>query len=421
MNKYSIGKFNLDCLAQEYGTPLYVMNGNAIIKRANAFNKAKQWQNLKVIFAYANKAFCSLATTKLLNKQGFYFDVVSSGEIAVILEAGVEPSKIIFHGNNKTEQEIKYALEKKIGYFVVDNYSEYARINKFAKIKQNIIVRINPCIRAETHSAVQTANWDSKFGFTMSQETLDVISEIAKNNNFEGIHIHIGSQIFGVKSYLEAIDKIIPFIKQIINEGININILDLGGGFGIRYTENDPNIDDETISNNLSKILEYLNKSLTKEKIKVKTVIFEPGRSLVANAGCTVYKVGDIKKYGDKKTYIVVDGGMYESPRFALYGSKYTVSAVNNYSDKKTNKVTIVGKCCESGDIIAEDVMIQNVEIGDYIVVESTGAYNFSMASNYNNNLVQPVVLVIDDKKEIIVKGQNINDLISRNVVPEWL
>lgn len=421
MKTYNVGKFSLETLAQKYGTPLYIFDANAIIKRVNAINSVKNNKNVEVRLAYANKAFCSLATTKILDKLGLFFDVVSSGEIAFMLAAGVDASKLIFHGNNKTDDEIKFAIHNKIGTIVLDNISEYKRINNCTKSKQNILVRINPCIHAETHKAVQTSNWDSKFGFTLSNETLNLISDISHNHNFEGIHIHIGSQIFDVHSYYESIDKILTFVKEVNNLGIKVNTLDLGGGFGVKYIDEDPDITDETLALNLNKILEYFNNALIKENIDIKTVIFEPGRAIIANAGYTLYKVGDIKKFGQKKTYIVVDGGMFESPRFALYGSKYTVSTVKNSDDKKTNKVSIVGKCCESGDIIAEDVMIQDVQVGDLIVVESTGAYNYSMASNYNNNLVPAVIMILDDKEEIIIKGQNINEMISRNVMPEWL
>lgn len=272
----------------------------------------------------------------MLSNLGYKFDVVSAGEIAVMLKAGISAENLIFHGNNKTPSEIEYAIKNKVGYFVIDNASELAKINSLAKSKQNILVRINPCIHAHTHKAVNTSASDSKFGFIINSKTLDIIKEINEKHNFLGIHIHIGSQIFGSEPYYDAVDKIVDFIKELNNFKIVVNTLDLGGGFGVKYTDSDPLITNQTYTNTVKDILMHLSEKCNEKNVKIQNVIFEPGRSLIADAGYTVYTIGDIKAFENGKKYIVVDGGMFESPRHALYGSNYTISSVEHFDKEKT-------------------------------------------------------------------------------------
>ena len=421
MKSNCIGKFEISELIKEYCTPLYIVDADILKKRAVAFNSVKKLSKYNVDFAYANKALCTVAIGKILNNLGYKFDVVSAGEIAIMLKAGVPAENLIFHGNNKTLVEIEYAVKNGVGCFVVDNTSELERINSVNKLKQNILVRINPCIQAHTHKAVNTSASDSKFGFIINQKTIDIIRQISERHNFLGIHTHIGSQIFGSEPYYDAINKIVDFIKELYNLGIVVSTLDLGGGFGVTYTDADPSITNQTYINTLNDILIHLSTKCNEEKVKIKNVIFEPGRSLIANAGYTIYTIGDIKTFANGKKYIVVDGGMFESPRHALYGSNYTISSVENFDKEKNEIVSVVGKCCESGDVIVEYVKLQSVNVGQHIIVESTGAYNYSMASNYNLNLVPPILMIDGSNKEIIVRRQSMDEILSLHTLPEWL
>ena len=421
MKDNCIGKFKILDLINEYCTPLYIVDAEILKKRALAFNDVKKLSQYNVDFAYANKALCAVAVARMLSNLGYKFDVVSAGEIAVMLKAGISAESLIFHGNNKTASEIEYAIKNKVGYFVIDNASELAKINSLAKSKQNILVRINPCIHAHTHKAVNTSASDSKFGFIINSKTVDIIKEINDKHNFLGIHIHIGSQIFGSEPYYDAVDKIVDFIKELNNLKIVVNTLDLGGGFGVKYTASDPLITNQTYTNTVKDILMHLSEKCNEKNVKIQNVIFEPGRSLIANAGYTVYTIGDIKTFENGKKYIVVDGGMFESPRHALYGSNYTISSVEHFDKEKNQIVSVVGKCCESGDIIVEDVKLQSVNVGEHIIVESTGAYNYSMASNYNLNLVPPILMIDGSNKEIIVRRQSVDEILSLHALPEWL
>ncbi len=420
-----IGGFKAVDLASRFGTPLYVMDAKYIREVLSKMNAALKTFGDGAV-AYASKAFSTLATTSLMAKTGAWFDCVSGGEQYLLLKAGVDPKHIIFHGNAKTRAEIRQGLETKIGYFVIDSESEIDQIDAIAAelgVVQDVLVRVNPCVSAHTFAAVRTAAPDSKFGFDYHGSAFDAIKKITSksNLNFKGIHTHIGSQIYDHTSYTDAIEILTDFALSLKNGGIEVDVFNLGGGFGIYYTDENPKFTPNRYAYTIKNIAYILSQSLEKKGLKKPFLIFEPGRSVVGEAGVTLYTVTSIKNIPDVKKYVAVDGGMFENPRFALYGAKYSAVIANRADERNTENVTIVGKCCESGDIISENVQLPTADAGDILAVFSTGAYNYSMASNYNLNGVPPVVLVDGDKADLIVKGQSFEDLLRNNVVPEWI
>ncbi len=423
--KLNIGKFDACKLVEKFGTPLYVMDGdyivdvcNKMIEAVNSFGKGA--------VAYASKAFETIATTRLMDSVGTWFDAVSGGEIYMLLKAGVDPKHIIFHGNAKTQKEIEEGVSANIGYFVIDSTSEIDRID-FEAAKQNkiqdVLVRINPLVSAHTYAAVQTAAPQSKFGFDIDGNAIDYIKDInsRSNLNFKGVHLHIGSQIFDHSSYEVAIEKITDFMRKLLDVGIKCEVLDLGGGYGVYYTDSDPKFTPSRYAFSVKSIMMYLLVCLRERGLDNPFVIIEPGRSIVGEAGVTLYTVNAIKNFDGVKKYVAVDGGMFENPRHALYGSKYSAIVCNRANEPLNDVVTLAGKCCESGDIIAENVPLQEAEVGDVIAVFTTGAYNYSMASNYNLNAIPPVVLVKGDNADLIVKKQTYQDILRNNLVPEWI
>ncbi len=423
--KLNIGKFTATSLAERFGTPLYVMDGDYILDVCNKMMESFDSYGPGAV-AYASKAFATIATTRLMNSAGMWFDAVSGGELYLLLKAGVDPKHILFHGNAKTKKEVEEGVSANIGYFVIDSTSEIDFVDsesqKQGKI-QDVLVRINPLVSAHTYAAVQTAAPASKFGFDINGNALDYIKDIKsrKNLNFKGLHFHIGSQIYDHSSYDMAVEKITDFMKLLKDEGIVCDVLDLGGGYGVYYTEDDPKFTATRYAFTVKSILIFLSVCLNEKGLKRPFVIVEPGRSIVGEAGVTLYTVNAIKNFEGVKKYVAVDGGMFENPRHALYGSKYSAVACDKASEPMTEVVTIAGKCCESGDIIAENVRLQRVEVGDKIAVFTTGAYNYSMASNYNLNAVPPVVLVKGDMADLIVKGQTYEDILRNNLLPEWI
>lgn len=422
--KLNIGNFEASALARKYGTPLYVMDGDHIENLCKKMIDAVATYGDGAV-AYASKAFATIATTRLMDKVGMWFDAVSGGELHLLLTSGVNPKHIIFHGNAKTEREIREGVSADVGYFVIDSISEIDRLDVEAGRqgkKQEVLVRINPLVSAHTYSAVQTAAPNSKFGFDIEKEALDYVKDINSRKNlvFKGLHIHIGSQIYDHSSYDVAVDKMVDFIVKLGEVGIDCHTLDLGGGYGVYYTDEDPKFTPESTANIVKNILARLAGKVAEKGLGKPFVIVEPGRSIVGEAGITLYTVNAIKDFGEKK-YVAIDGGMFENPRHALYDSQYSAIVCDKADEPMTDKVTLAGKCCESGDIIAEDVPLQRAEVGDVVAVFTTGAYNYSMASNYNLNAVPPVVMVKGDKDDLIVKGQTYEDILRNNVVPEWI
>ena len=420
-----------DCveIAKEFGTPLYVFDEEYIrtMMRTYRDTLTNEYGGNGIVL-YASKAFSCKAIYAIAKQENIGIDVVSGGELYTALQAGFNPKNIYMHGNNKLDYEIIEALDAKIGCIVADSYSEIDKINQFAKergIVQDILLRINPGIEAHTHAFVQTATTDSKFGFSINDETADNITEYAlKQSNvaLKGYHCHIGSQIFEKQSFVLAAEKCMNFVAH-VKEKFNfiVKTLNLGGGFGIWYTDEDRKIPAEGYAEYLKALIDAVKTNAKEKGLELPYLIIEPGRSIVGEAGITLYTVGAIKDIPGVKKYVAVDGGMFDNPRYALYQSKYTPILANRATEECAEIVTIAGKCCESGDLIAVNVSLPKAKSGDILAILSTGAYNYSMAMNYNRNFIPPCVLVKDGKAEYIVKKQSYEDITRNDVVPDRL
>lgn len=408
---------NVSDMAKKYGTPLYLFDENRIRKNVNVYKKAlsKNFGD-KGITLYASKAFSCKRIYEIMKEEGSFIDVVSCGEIATAKKAGFNLEHAFFHSNNKTDEDIVYAITNGVGVFVVDTKEELIAIdqiaNKLGKI-QNVLLRLTPGIDPHTYEAVATGKIDSKFGFSIDTGAAEEITAFAitlKNVNLLGFHCHVGSQVFDSDVYMQTADIMVGFMNFVKEKyGFTTKVLDLGGGYGVRYTKDDPTID---IAANIDQVSNKLKSLFAKFNLETPCVCLEPGRSIVADAGLTVYTVGSVKEIKGYKTYVSVDGGMTDNPRYALYGSKYTVLPAKNFSKDRDMLCTIAGRCCESGDIIQENVLMpKDIKRGDYVCVLTTGAYNYSMASNYNR-LPRPAVVMIKDKTPYIaVKRETFDDI----------
>lgn len=419
-NRLNIAGVSAQVLAKEYGTPLYVMDEQLIRDNCRRFREAfKGEENVNKV-AYAGKAFLTIAMCQIVKSEGLYLDVVSGGELYTAYKADFPLRKVYFHGNNKTLDEIEMAIELGVGTFVVDNLHEMEIINEIAKGKgiiQRVLLRVTPGIEAHTHDYIKTGQIDSKFGFTALNNELEGVIKTAlsfSNIKLAGLHCHIGSQIFELQPYRDAVGIMMSFIKD-IKEKFNYDIeeLDLGGGFGVYYDKGD---EPKEIEEFCSVIIEGAKIKCAEYGILSPTLVIEPGRSIVANAGITLYTVGAIKDIPDVRKYVAVDGGMTDNIRPALYNAQYQCLLANRISDPYTEVVTIAGKCCESGDILLEGVKLPVVGSGDLMAILSTGAYGYSMSSNYNKIPKAPVVLVSEGRHRLICKRQTYKDMISNEV-----
>lgn len=422
-NVLSIGGVAVNDLTEKYGTPLFVFDKKIIDDTCKAYKTSLEKFYGEGIISYASKAFSAKGIYKIIEQNGLGCDVVSGGELYTALKAGFPADKIIFHGNNKSYSELVFAIENGVGNIVIDAFDEVLDINEICNkknIKANVSIRINPGIEAHTHHFVQTATISSKFGFSISNGDAESIIKYVKqfdNVNLIGLHCHIGSQIFETKSFLIAVDKMTEFYALLKNTyGYEFETLNMGGGFGIKYTDDDPVVTERNYVEFIKLISERLISKITELGLKKPYLILEPGRSIVGRAGTTLYTVGNVKEIKNVKTYLAVDGGMFENPRYALYQAKYKAIAPTKLNQKPNKLYTIAGKCCESGDVIAEDVMLPEMKKGDLLAVLSTGAYNYSMASNYNRNLIPPVVIVENGQSKYLVKPQSYEDLIRNDV-----
>jgi diaminopimelate decarboxylase len=425
LNHLEIGGCDMVDIVEEYGTPLYVMDEKLIRDNCmgyiNSFSKI--YDDFRV--AYAGKAFLNIAMCKLVEDEGFYLDVVSGGELYTAIKANFPPEKIIFHGNNKTEDEHKMALKYGVGRIVVDNFNELYKLNDVAKSYNktvDIYLRISPGIEAHTHEYIKTGQIDSKFGFPIYSGQAYEAVKIAlslENLNLIGLHCHIGSQIFEKQPYKDAAKVMVELIAEIKKRwGHEINELDMGGGFGIYYTEKDkPMSTDDIASAIVGGVIEHSKK----EGVKLPAIIVEPGRSIVGNAGTTLYKIGAIKDIPGVRKYISVDGGMVDNIRPALYKAKYEAAISDRMLDSKNEVVTVAGKCCESGDILIKDIKMPKVKENDILAIFSTGAYGESMASNYNRIPRPAVVLVYNGKSYVISKRETYEEIIQNDVIPNRL
>lgn len=408
-------------LAKEFGTPAYVMDEDLIRENCRAYKNSLEAHFGKGSMPlYASKAFSCKRIYEIAKEEGIGCDVVSGGELYTAYKSGFPMDKVYFHGNNKTDADIKFALDCKIGYFVVDNHEELYAINEQAKernIKQNILLRITPGIDPHTHKAIMTGNVDSKFGSAIeTNQAMEIVKNaLAQSNiNLCGLHCHIGSQIFECEPFTDAAEIMIAFLKQIKDEtGVSLKILNLGGGMGVRYTENDPIIN---YAENIDKIAQKIKSYAEKHSIDLPIILMEPGRSLVAAAGLTLYTVGSVKEIPGFKNYVSIDGGMPDNPRYALYQSVYSSVIANKAADKADFVCTIAGRCCESGDLIAENTKLTRPERNDVLAVLCTGAYNYSMSSHYNRLPKPPVVMVSKNKKYVAVARESYEDLMRNDL-----
>lgn len=416
-------------LAKDFGTPLYVFDEKYIRDMMRVYRDTiAEEYNGNGLVLYASKAFSCMAIYRIASQENIGVDVVSGGELYTAVKAGFPTEKIYMHGNNKLLRELEFAVDAKVGTIVVDSYDEADILDMLAGkagIRQNVLIRINPGVEAHTHAFVQTARTDSKFGFSISDGTAErMTGYILKKEhlNLKGYHCHIGSQIFEKQSFVLAAQKAMDFMAKIKTDlGFEVDTLNIGGGFGIWYTDEDAKISVDGYAEYLKALIGAVKQRAAELSLKLPYLIIEPGRSIVGEAGVTLYTVGAIKDIPGVKKYVAIDGGMFDNPRYALYQSKYTVLLANRANEKCTEKVTIAGKCCESGDLIAVDVPLPKAERGDIAAVLSTGAYNYSMASNYNRNFIPAAVLVNNGKAEYIVKPQTYDDLIRNDVLPDYL
>ena len=420
-----------DCvdLAKKFGTPLYVFDEAYIRKMMSVYRDtlATHYDGNGMVL-YASKAFSCKAIYRIADEENIGIDVVSGGELYTAMQANFPAAKICMHGNNKLDYEIGEALDAGVGYIVADAYSEIDKIDAEAAkrgICQKILLRINPGVEAHTHAFVQTATTDSKFGFSLQNGTAERVTAYAltkKHVCLEGYHCHIGSQIFEKQSFVLAVEKCMDFAAEMKKKlDFTLKTLNMGGGFGIWYTDEDRKIPPEGYAEYLIALIDAVKAKSAQHALDLPYLLLEPGRSIIGEAGITLYTVGAIKDIPAVKKYLAVDGGMFDNPRYALYESKYTPILANRASEEATEIVSIAGKCCESGDLIAVNVNLPKVESGDILAILSTGAYNYSMAMNYNRNKIPPCVLVKDGQAEYIVKPQTYEDIARNDVIPERL
>ena len=410
-------------VAREFGTPAYVMSDKNLRDNCRAFLSSMEREFGKdgCDVAYASKALCAGFLYRILLEEGMNADVVSGGELYTALHAGLPANRLHFHGNNKTDAELRYAVTEGISSIVVDDYAEIARLDAIcAKLgkRVRVMLRIKPGVDAHTHEFISTGHHDSKFGFGIEDGEAMRAAQAAHEAghlDFAGVHCHIGSQIFETEPFAAAADimcKLLADIKQTL--GIELPNLIMGGGFGIKYNE-----DDHPVA--ISEMIAFLGKAVrdaaAKHGLKVPVIGIEPGRSMAGEAGCTLYTVGGIKRLANARHYIAIDGGMPDNPRFALYDAKYEAILANKAEQPREELVTIAGKCCESGDLIVRDTMLQYAEAGDTVCVFATGAYNYSMASNYNRLTRPPIVLIRDGKAILAVRRESYEDLVRNEIL----
>lgn len=420
-NHLTIGGCDTIELAQKFGTSLIVYDENEIRKNCRAFVGSIQKNyngNGRVL--YASKAFSCKEMYRIVNSENMGIDVVSGGELYTALSVDFPAEKIYFHGNNKKYSELVEAVDAGVGRIVVDNLTELETLNTIAGEKGKkvgIMFRIKPGIDAHTHDFVRTGQIDSKFGLALETgEAMQGVKAALAMENIElkGVHCHIGSQIFDIDPFELAAEVMMKFIKDIKDEtGITLTELNLGGGFGIKYLVNDK---PEAYENYMDNVAKIVNTKAQEYGLPVPFILIEPGRSIVGATAITLYTVGAVKRIPDVRNYVSIDGGMIDNPRYILYQSAYEVVCASKINDEKTLTATVAGKCCESGDLIQENVKLPEVEPGDILAVLSTGAYNYSMASNYNRIPRPPVVMVKDGVARLIIKGESYEDIIKNDI-----
>ena len=420
----AIGNFSLSKLAKVYKTPLYVYDEVQIRERLRTFKTYFNSSLFESEIIYASKAFLAPYMCSIVNEEACAIDTVSLGELDIVKRANFPLTKVYLHGNNKAREELIFALENEVGYIVVDNIDELhtlIALNSTIKKTTKILLRVNPGIEAHTHEYIKTAKMDSKFGESIYDDKTitEFINLVSQNEylQFRGFHIHIGSNIHNEEAFLQAIDVIIAFIKKVaLLTSYQTKELNLGGGFGIKYLESDQELN---LASLLSLMVKKLENYLIKDKLALTKIMLEPGRSIVGDAGVTLYTVGATKQIYNGKKYLFVDGGMTDNIRPALYKAEYSVEIANRPNQEKNQIVDIVGKCCESGDIVAKNILVPEINKNDYLVVFSTGAYGYTMASNYNGALKSSVLFINHDKIKVAINRESLSDLSKTHVFSE--
>lgn len=404
-HQLEIGGVSTIELAKKYGTPLYVYDIALIKQRIREYKEAFSTYEKSTQVAYASKAFSSLALYQLLAKEDISLDVVSGGELHLAIQAGFPSERIHFHGNNKSHQELVEAIQHNIGCIVVDNFTELEMVNQVTSLYQkkvNVLLRVTPGIEAHTHEYIMTGQTDSKFGFDLVSGQAKQAAQMLKNFpfvNLIGLHAHIGSQIFETAGYSAVIERLLDYAKKWKEEfGFQLKVLNVGGGFGIRYTDQDQ---PKPLSEYVDTIMDVVRQETAKHELDQPEIWIEPGRSIVGEAGITLYTVGTEKKLPDIRHYAAVDGGMADNIRPALYQAEYTAVLANRADEKPVEEISIAGKICESGDMLIWDLPLPKVEQGDLLAVFSTGAYGYAMASNYNR-LPRPAVAFVENGKDFL-------------------
>lgn len=409
-------------LAKQYGTPLYLFDEQRIRERCRTYkNAVKSAFSGKAKVLYASKAASFKRIYEIMKDENMYIDVVSSGEIRTALAAGFDLSRAYFHSNNKTDRDIEYAIDNGIGCFIVDNEEELIVIDRIAaekKKRQAVLLRLTPGIDPHTYAAVATGKVDSKFGSAIETGQAEKIALLAlslKNIQLSGFDCHIGSQVFDSEVYISAASVMLRFIASFEKKtGYKPDLLDLGGGYGVRYTAEQPQID---IAGNIAELASFIRRLCRELMIDMPTVCLEPGRSIVADAGMTLYTVGTVKRITGYRNYVSVDGSMADNPRYALYASPYTLLPADDMFGERSMVCSVVGRCCESGDIIQPDVSLPDgTKRGNIVACLTTGAYNYSMASNYNRLERPAVVMLNGGSSYTAVRRETLDDIIKLDI-----
>lgn len=406
-------------LGREYGTPAYVMSERCLRENCRAFTEAMRrnfGERNKV--AYASKALCAAFIYPILASEGVHADVVSGGELYTAVKAGFDPKNLHFHGNNKTDAELEMAVSAGIGSIIIDNYEEVARLERICAAhgrNQRVLFRVKPGVSAHTHEFIMTGQNDSKFGYGIADgEAMRLARHILQQPHldFAGIHCHIGSQVFDVDAFAKTARVMFDFFCQMEKElHIRMDEMIVGGGFGIKYMPTDR---PGTFGEKIDAMGQAMREESARLGREIPEIVIEPGRSMVGAAGCTLYTVGGVRDIKDARCYVSIDGGMPDNPRFALYQAEYDAVVADRAAAPRDKVQTIAGRCCESGDLIARDLKFQTARPGDTLCVFATGAYNYSMASNYNRVPRAPIVLIgCDGKTRTVVRRETYEDLVA--------
>lgn len=409
---------DVGALARQYGTPAYFLDEQRIRKNCRVYKNAMDASFEKALPLYASKALCCKRVLEIVAQEGLGIDVVSAGELHMARLAGVGMDRVFFHGCSKSDEEIRYGIENGVGYFIVDGEDELLSIARIAEekgVQQKVLLRLTPGIDPHTFEAVATGKLDSKFGVPIETGQAEAFLRLARalaNIEVCGYHAHVGSQVFESQVFRDTADAMLAFIIRMRDTlGYVPQILNLGGGYGVRYVESDPQVD---IAWEISKVAGYIRRCCAEYELRVPQILMEPGRSIVADAGMTAYTVEAVKVIPGSKNYLCVDGGMADNPRYALYGAAYTVLAPEKLDAPRDFVCTIGGHCCESGDMIQENVPMPTLSRGDLVAVLTTGAYNHSMASNYNNVPRPPIVMLDGARSYVAVRRETYEDIASR-------